>query len=89
MSQPRKNQPAVGIKLQFFDLEHVPLKRNFFLIRIVGCPRGTAAMYWAIVPVPGDCEDGEVGGMKCGRQGKPKYSEKICPGAILSTTNPT
>jgi hypothetical protein len=26
-----------------------------------------AASYWPIVPVPGDCEDGEVGGMKCGR----------------------
>jgi hypothetical protein len=38
----------------------------------IGCPRGTAAMYWPIVPVPGDCEDGEVGGMKCGWQGKPK-----------------
>jgi hypothetical protein len=24
-------------------------------------PRGTAAMYWPIVPVPGDSEDGEVG----------------------------
>jgi hypothetical protein len=22
-------------------------------------------------------------------QGKPKYSEKICPSAVLSTTNPT
>jgi hypothetical protein len=30
----------------------------------------------------GDC--GEIGGMKIGRQGKPKYSEKTCP-----TTNPT
>jgi hypothetical protein len=55
----------------------------------IGCPRGTAAMYWPIVPVPGDCEDGEVGGMKCVWQGKPKYSEKTCPGAILSTTNLT
>jgi hypothetical protein len=41
------------------------------------------------VPVPGDCEDGEVGGMKCDWQGKPEYSEKTCPSAILSTTNPT
>jgi hypothetical protein len=46
-------------------------------------------MYWPIVPVPGDCEDGEVGGIKCGWQGNPKYSEKTCPGTILSTTNPT
>jgi hypothetical protein len=34
----------------------------------------------------GDCR--EIGGMKIGR-GKPKYSEKICPSAVLSTTNPT
>jgi hypothetical protein len=46
-------------------------------------------MYWLIVPAPGDCEDGEVGGMKCGWQGKPKHSEKTCPIATLSTTNPT
>jgi hypothetical protein len=25
-------------------------------------PRGTAVITWPIVPVPGDCEDGEVGG---------------------------
>jgi hypothetical protein len=30
---------------------------------------------------------GEFGGMNW--QGKPKYSEKTCPGATLSTTNPT
>jgi hypothetical protein len=27
-------------------------------------------MYWPIVPVPGDCEDGEVGGMKRGWHGE-------------------
>jgi hypothetical protein len=47
-------------------------------------PRGTATITWPLVPVPGDCEDGEVGW-----QGKPKYSEKTCPDAILSTTDPT
>jgi hypothetical protein len=26
-------------------------------------PLGTSATYWSIVPVPGDCEDGEFGGM--------------------------
>jgi hypothetical protein len=52
-------------------------------------PRGTAAITWPIVLVPGDCEDGEVGGMKWFWQGKPKYSEKTCPDAISSTTNPT
>jgi hypothetical protein len=51
-------------------------------------PRGTAAITWPIVPAPGDGEDGEVGAMKCGWQGKPKYSEKTRPDAILSTTDP-
>jgi hypothetical protein len=36
---------------------------------------------------PGRFEDGEFGGMNW--QGKPKYSDKTCPGATLSTTNPT
>jgi hypothetical protein len=50
-------------------------------------PLGTSAIYWPIVPAPGDCQDGEFGGMNW--QGKPKYSEKTCPDATLSTTNPT
>jgi hypothetical protein len=50
-------------------------------------PLGTSATYWPIVPAPADCEDGEFGGMN-GR-GKPKYSEKTCPDATLSITNPT
>jgi hypothetical protein len=42
---------------------------NFFLICIVGGvefklgPLGTSAIYWPVVPAPGDCEDGEFGGM--------------------------
>jgi hypothetical protein len=40
----------------------------FFLICIVGGgvqtgSIGTSATYWPIVPAPGDCEDGEFGGM--------------------------
>jgi hypothetical protein len=35
----------------------------------------------------GDC--GAIGGMNEDWQGKPKYAEKTCPSAILSTTNPT
>jgi hypothetical protein len=78
----------------FQNKESILIKQHFFLIRIVGggvhigCPRGTAVMYWPIVPVPGYCEDGEVGGMKCGWQGKPKYSDKnpapapFCPPQI-------
>jgi hypothetical protein len=41
------------------------------------------------VSAPGDCEDGEVGGMKWFWQGKLKYSEKTCLETTLSTTNPT
>jgi hypothetical protein len=44
-------------------------------------PLGTSATYWPIVPAPVDCEDGEFGGMN--------GSEKTCPDATLSTTNPT
>jgi hypothetical protein len=35
-----------------------------------------------------DDDYGAVGGMR-DWQGKPKYSEKTCPSATLSTTNPT
>jgi hypothetical protein len=63
---------------------------SFFLICIVG--GGGWSPNWVhsarrIVPAPGDCEDGEFGGMNW--QGKPKYSEKTCPDATFSTTNPT
>jgi hypothetical protein len=51
-------------------------------------PLGTSATEWPIVPAPGDYDDGEFGGMKI-VQWKPKYSEKTCPSATLSTTNPT
>jgi hypothetical protein len=44
---------------------------HLFLIRIVGGvelgPFGTSATKWPIVPAPGDCDDGEFGGMKIGR----------------------
>jgi hypothetical protein len=51
-------------------------------------PLGTSATEWPIVPAPGDYDDGEFGRMK-DWQGKPKYSEKTCPSATLSTKNPT
>jgi hypothetical protein len=50
-------------------------------------PLGSAATNGPIVPVPGDYDDGEIGGMI--GKGKPKYSEKICPSAALSITDPT
>jgi hypothetical protein len=65
----------------------------FFLIDIVGGgvqlgPLGTAVTNRPIVPAPGGYDDGKIGGMMTGRR-KPKYSEKTCPSAALSTTNPT
>jgi hypothetical protein len=42
-------------------------------------PLGTATTNRPTVPAPGDYD----------WQGKQKYSEKTCPGAALSTTNPT
>jgi hypothetical protein len=50
-------------------------------------PLGAAAPYRPIVPAPGDYDDGEIGGNDW--QGKPKYSEKTCSSAALSTTSPT
>jgi hypothetical protein len=53
-------------------------------------PLGTSATVWSIVPVPDD----RWRWMWNSRwnhnwQWKPKYSEKTCPSATLSTTNPT
>jgi hypothetical protein len=53
-------------------------------------PLGTSATNWPILPAPND----RWWWMWSSRrnktcQGKPKYSEKICPSANLSTTNPT
>jgi hypothetical protein len=65
---------------------------DFFLIFLVGWDWVSwyCGHYWPIVPAPRDrwwwlwinwwIEDW---------QGKPKYSEKTCPNATLSTTNPT
>jgi hypothetical protein len=63
-----------------------------FWIGIVGGgvqlgPLGTAATNTPIMPAPGDYVGGEIGGMIW--QGNPTYSEKTCPSASLSTTNPT
>jgi hypothetical protein len=50
-------------------------------------PLGTEATNRPTVPAPGDYDNGEIGGM-IGRE-TPKYSEKTCSSAALSTTNPT
>jgi hypothetical protein len=52
------------------SLCHLRIKRKFFNISVICAhggesklgPLGTSAIYWPIVPAPGDCEDGEFGG---------------------------
>jgi hypothetical protein len=67
------------------------VSRPIFLIGIVGGgvqlgPLGTAATNRPIMPATGDYDDGEIGGM-IGRENR-SFSEKTCPSAALSTTNP-
>jgi hypothetical protein len=67
---------------------HLRPKKSFFFLFLEGWDWVSwyCGHYWPIVPAPDDRwwwlwnED---------RQGKPKYSEKTCPSATLSTTNPT
>jgi hypothetical protein len=44
----------------FFSLFFFLAFGNWEVESMLG-PRGTAAITWPTVPVPGDCEDGEVG----------------------------
>jgi hypothetical protein len=70
-------------------LEH---KKNWGVFFLISCggTLGTAAttglLYQPRMIGDGDC--GDIGGMKICR-GKPKYSDKTCPSATLSTTSPT
>jgi hypothetical protein len=71
------------------------MKQNFlvFYIFLLGWSETTSsiteATYWPIVPaLDDDDECGAISGMN-DWQGKLKYSEKTCPSAALSTTNPT
>jgi hypothetical protein len=50
---------------------------------------GTAATNWPIVPAPDDRLWTWSSRWNGNWQGKPKYSEKTCPSATLTTTNPT
>jgi hypothetical protein len=52
-------------------------------------PLGTAATNRPIVPTPRDYDDGEIGGMMTGRQGKPMNSEETCPSVALFTPSLT
>jgi hypothetical protein len=49
-------------------------------------PLGTSATEWPIVPVPGDYDDGEVGGMKIGRRNRSTWRKPapapLCPPQI-------
>jgi hypothetical protein len=61
---------------------------------MVGCgmrlyPFGTSATIWPIVPAPDDGWWWVWSNRWNDWQGKLKYSEKTCPSAALSTTNPT
>jgi hypothetical protein len=50
-------------------------------------PLGTSAIYWPIVPAPGNCEDGEFGGIKIGRGNRSTRRKPapapLCPPQIL------
>jgi hypothetical protein len=43
------------------------LKSNSGGVESILVPLGTSATEWPIVPAPGDCGDGEFGGIKIGR----------------------
>jgi hypothetical protein len=65
----------------------------FFLIRIVGSGVQTASTrpighFWPIVLAPSDCEDGEFGGIKIGRENG-RTRRKLASRVTYSTTNPT
>jgi hypothetical protein len=64
---------------------------RIFLILLVGLksrlgPLGTSATNCPIHPAPGDCEDGEFGGMKIGRENRSTWRKPapapICPPQI-------
>jgi hypothetical protein len=63
---------------------------EFFFISGVGLsPLGTAAIS-GLLYKPQMIDEGDCGARwNEDWQGKPKYSEKTCPSATLSTTNPT
>jgi hypothetical protein len=52
-------------------------------------PLGTSATIWPIIPAPDDRWWVWSNWWNENWQGKPKYLEETCPGATLSTTNPT
>jgi hypothetical protein len=60
-----------------------------FWVRVRLSLLGTSATNWPIVPAPDNRWRVWTSRWNENCKGKPKYSEKICPSATLSTTNPT
>jgi hypothetical protein len=63
---------------------YVVITQYFFLFEHWGVesilgPLDTGAIYWPIVPAPGDCEDGEVGGMNGFGRGNRSTRRKPAP----------
>jgi hypothetical protein len=78
------------INLKTFSYDNVSFLFLFLLswsgVRL--SPLGTSAANWPVVPAS---DDRYVWSSQWNEnwQGKPKYSEKNCPGPTLSTTDPT
>jgi hypothetical protein len=77
------------------DVGSVPMYEAVFFIILSGVrlseSLGTAATTGLFHQPQMMIGDGDCGEIRWNEdwQGKPKYSEKTCPGATLSTTNPT
>jgi hypothetical protein len=72
-------------------LLHLHLLSSFLFVSWGGVrlsPLGTSANIWSIVSAPDDRLWVWSSRWNENWQGKPKYSEKTCPSATLSTTNP-
>jgi hypothetical protein len=76
-------------QVPFHQCSRTHLHVLFFLIHVLGGgvqqgPLGTLAIYWPIVPAPGDYDDGEFGGMKIGR-GNRSTRRKPAPAPLWPT----
>jgi hypothetical protein len=84
---------TVGTRVRHYQLvtHTVTSSLRFFLISWCGMrlsPLGTSANIWPIVPAPDDRWWVWSSRWNENWLGKPKYSEKTCPSATLSATNP-
>jgi hypothetical protein len=83
---PDRDSNLTNTSLELYLVNH-----NFILIRIVGGgvhieSTRQVGHYWPIVPAPGDCNDGEFGGMKIGRGNRSTRRKPapapLCPSQI-------